>query len=276
MLSFPLNLVNNDMVRVSSGTLELTGSGSGSGGYDLASGTRLDLTAGSYTWGQGAEVTGNGWLRLNSATLLAAGSVSVDRLEQVGGAIAGSGTLRINRAFVWSGGLQGGNGRTQIAGNAVLQLVGSGEKAFPEGRALEILGEVEFLGDGILAGGPDTVIDNFGSMRADAELSIDGDAFGEAVGLLQFNNFGSVSIAGSGGTVQLEVDFQNQGDLTITGRTVQWGGVFESDGEIILDGAVMRSSNDLILNSGGSLRGTGMLHADLLNAGVSDILNGAF
>ena len=108
---------NTGTVNVTAGTLSLTGGGTDSGTYNIASGATVQFNS-AYTL-NGTSSTGLGQMQLASNTVTVA-SISnfASGFTQSGGELNGTGTLTVTGASNFSGGTQSGSGTTIAQGGA--------------------------------------------------------------------------------------------------------------------------------------------------------------
>ena len=165
----PLN--DSGTVNVQSGSLQLTGGGTSTGAYQVATGGVLDFNSGTHTLAAGSNVTGAGLVMFSGGTVTAAGgygvtgpslvnggtanfntvSGSAGSLTVTSGTLGGTDTLTVTGPMSWAGGnLSGANGKVRAAGT--LSLAPTGTVNFAQ-YTLEVAGTGTWTGTGQLYGG---------------------------------------------------------------------------------------------------------------------------
>ncbi|MGE3311488.1 MAG: beta strand repeat-containing protein [Limisphaerales bacterium] len=154
---------NAGTVQVQSGTLQLAGGGSSSGAFEIASGAAFDYSGGTHVLENGAAFSGAGVARVSGATLsVAAGATaSAVHFDQTGGTLFGTGTLNVSGNSTWSGGTQGGAGKTEFQPGSTTQLTGLGIKSISE-RIVDNRGTLAIVGEGNVSMISAGVLDNRG------------------------------------------------------------------------------------------------------------------
>ena len=89
-----LPITNNGTLNVTKGHLATSVGGAGTGTYQLASGTSLDLNAGTLPLA-GTQITGPGQLNLNGGTVSTSATANLPTTTFNGGTLAGGGTVTI-------------------------------------------------------------------------------------------------------------------------------------------------------------------------------------
>ena len=114
------SFTNTGSVLVQSGILQLDGGGGGTGTIDVAAGTDLNFSSGTYHLGAGAALTDTGSVNINGATVSIDAPVSAQNLTFRSGTITGTGTLVVNGVLSWTGGTMSGTGTTAAYGGMTL------------------------------------------------------------------------------------------------------------------------------------------------------------
>ncbi|HEX2828325.1 MAG TPA: filamentous hemagglutinin N-terminal domain-containing protein [Burkholderiales bacterium] len=212
---------NAGAVNITGGTLAL-GSGTDSGGYDIASGRVLELAAGTRDLNAGVAYTGTGTLRVAGATV----NVNTPLTQPNGGAAfeITSGTLNnanaeglaLNGVFTWSGGTVTGAGPLTTRGTTTIDGI-----ATLSGTTWNNFGPVALTGDGrlVLSGNPTiatTVFDNRSSgVITDTSAAATPIGFAATRASTRFDNSGRfVKAAGSAATQTLDVPMTNTSGTT--------------------------------------------------------------
>src|SRR5690606_7111297 len=78
--------------------------------------------------------------------------ISVATLDLIAGTLGGSGTVTVTQQLNWSGGAQGGIGKTVLAADANGSLTATTIKAINNTRILENRGTMSYTGNGVLFG----------------------------------------------------------------------------------------------------------------------------
>jgi hypothetical protein len=209
---------NSGTVQVTGGTLSLSGGGSQSGTFNIASGALLDFggvhvfTAGSAITGPGTVIFSAGSSDLPSATLSTAEHV------QLNGATL---TIHGNNAFndfIWFGGTLTGEGSTTIPANKALTIDRGGIKTL-SGRMLVNAGTINWAGTGSISGGSSavTIENQLGGVfdaQDDTSLVVSTDV-GQTI-----NNAGTFKKSAGTGTTTVAWRFNNTGTVQVQSGTL--------------------------------------------------------
>jgi hypothetical protein len=252
---FNAPLTNNGSVQVQSGTLQLSGTGGGSGLFDISTGALVNFTS-NYNAADGAAFSGSGLARLSGGTLGIAGTVTADRFEQVGGTIAigagsnfafGAGDVFDLRAGVITGGI------LNIGSGAVLNIFG-GNSVNLIGTALANSGIVTLTsGSDLLRLGNGAVIQNNNGGLFDLQNA--GQVFADAGNFGSFTNAAGATLRkSSSGTSIWNAALTNEGAVEVQNGTfhLTGGGSGSGSFDVAADALLLFNSN-YILNSGATL-----------------------
>ncbi len=252
-------LINQGTVSVFSGTLQLKGGGSASGGvFETGNGNVLVFSGGTHDL-DGVNFTGGGTVQFPDATINALGGgitvgngVSAD-LSGSNGKIQGGGPVTINGTLIWNRGIIGSAGSLTINGS--LLLAGTFPKTL-DGRSLANHGAVTWSGSGALRLQNNAVLANQAGgifeLQADALLD-----FIDPVGGI-FTNAGAFTKSGGVSFATLDVSLANTGILNINSGTLKLargsdlGGTIQVAANSVLefDGGVHTLNNAAVAGEG--------------------------
>lgn len=242
LLNLPFD--NDGALTVSTGTLRLSGgllADTWTGTANLAAGTTMELTGGTYNWNLSSLLSGTGTLSVTGATLnmsgivayggpvtLAAGqlnfngSAAINTLAFSGGTLGGTGDLTISQNFAWSSGNIAGTNTLSIPPASTLTYTGAGGRNLQE-RTITIGGTADFTGSGTLNTGQGAIIRILAS--GIANLSSDGtfaNSLGGAAPL--FHNQGTVRRNTTTGAWTIGMPVDNDGVIDIVTGLLRLGG----------------------------------------------------
>jgi fibronectin-binding autotransporter adhesin len=284
--NFGVVLNSTGVVRVDSGTLNLTGGGTGSGflqpaggtlqlgggTYTLAAGGNLsglgpiDITAGTLQFAAGSTFSATGPVNLSGGSLVADADISLPDLNESDGLLAGGGTVTLTGTATWSGGAMSGTGTTVLAPGATLTLTGpfaSGGEVLDGSRSFNVGGDIVQSGTGALAISPTATltIQSGGSYTLSADADITGSG--------TINNLGTFAKSSTGtGTSTINDAFSNagtlgvaSGSLAFTQNLTQTAGM-----TAVASGATLQTPTFQL--NGGLLGGSGTVNGDVTGGGA--------
>ena len=223
---------NDGATSTSQGTLSLdagSGTGSHSGTWTAASGSGIDLTAGTHNAAPLA-VDGAGKLRVNGATLNLTGAGTVDAastFQLSSGTVQGAGGLTVGGTLLWDGdSTMTGVGDTTIAPAGTLTIntaSNTGDRRLTSDRTLALNGSGTWSGTSnmCLAGGAS--LDVAGSLTTNnAQFAYNCTGLGAPpkINVLA----GGTLTKGTGGTTNLSVPFENDGDVVAAAGSLSLDG----------------------------------------------------
>jgi hypothetical protein len=228
-------------------------------GGSLSTGS-LTMTGGVVTVNAGASLTADN-LTLAGAVLNVGGALTVNALEQTGGALTGAGTVTIQGQWDWSGGAQGGTGRTELLGSATLS--GSGFFSTPQlsGRAVDNDGTATLLAGSTLAFGGGAAWNN----QPDGTFVLQGgSSLGAPLtgGDNQFNNAGLLLLPGpQSATVNVVLNNAAGGVVDVVAGAPAFSGGGSSSGTFDLEGTstLLLNAGAYTIQDGAASTGTGTL-----------------
>ena len=230
---------NTGTVTVESGTLDINGGGTSSGGDLATSGTGI-LNFSSYNFTHTNTFTGSGSFVAGGATF--------------GGTIIGT--------LSWDGGSV--SGVLTVATNSVLDIVSGGGNRIG-GLVLTNYGTVNWTNATIYSqGASNPQIYNYGLWNAQSDDTFQGGTGG---GSTLFDNFGTFVKSGNTGTTILDsgIVFNNTGTVQASSGTVSFGSAFiQNAGQTVLNGGNFTFSQIAQL-LGGTLAGTGTITGSVSN-----------
>jgi len=293
---------NSGTVDVKAGTLRLTTTGTSSGTFLVAMFTAVEMGSGSHTL-DGAAVTGDGFLRLNGATVTVAGSVSAGNVKLEAGSLTGAGALTCYNSLQWTGGIMTGPGLTSNTGEAYIS--GAGLKT-DSGRTFNNNGNVRWSDAGSLDLANGATFNNDSSFVAENDATMTHSSGAPStfnnksaatfrksnstgVTLIQdviFNNLGTVDVRS--GTLRLTTTGTSTGTFSVAaGAKIEMGSgshtldaaAVTGDGSLRLAGATVTVSNDVsatnVALAAGVLTGTGTLACEDSLEWISGTMTGA-
>ncbi|MDX1529892.1 MAG: hypothetical protein R3362_00060, partial [Rhodothermales bacterium] len=225
-------LVNDGLIRVENGTLDLRGVNAtgttGIGAIEVEPGATLRVTGANHTQ---ASVTGAaveveaGRLTVTDTygsdeATIAGGRLDVDAdgdistLTMEGGVLDGGGTVTVTSALVWSGGRMDGTGTT-VLGPSVPLTIGAANVNLNGTRTLRTEGPVTWTGDVDLGGSGNATFENAGSLTSSGP--------GERRASPTFRNAGT--LVHDGGTLRFNGPMDNDGLVQILDGTIRMSGL---------------------------------------------------
>ncbi|QDT73430.1 beta strand repeat-containing protein [Lacipirellula limnantheis] len=253
LATITLPVENQGTFDVDTGILALSGGGSSSGVFDVASGAILDLS-GNFTLNDGASAIGAGAVRFASGTLAVNGTATINNLDLFGGVVSGGVNLSGNVA--WTGGTFRG---VMLGGGSVVTAGGGGQKFFD--GAVTNAGTLLWQQGPIYAGdGTTTSTGHTFTNTGLVDLQGDGTSFAPNFAGSVVNAAGGTlrrSVGTGAATITLTVD--NQGIIDVdTGILALSGGGSSSGVFDVAAGAVL-DLGTFTLNNGASSTGAGIV-----------------
>ncbi len=284
---------HNGSIEVDSGTLTLANSGSSSNGtFTVAAGSVVDLTGGqSPTWAGLIQGTGAGHLELNSGTLSASPSLTLNCPDGF---------------FQWSGGNLGGT----ILNNNEVTVSGSSDVVLLRQTTFNNVGLLRHSSTGRVNLYLNAQFENLASGTYDLES--DGGLITTDYNPQNFDNFGMFRKSGGTNVSTISISFNNHngsievdsGTLTLAnsgsssngtftvaagsvvdltgGQSPTWAGLIQGTGagHLELNSGTLSASPSLTLNcpdgffqwSGGNLGGTILNNNEVTVSGSSDVV----
>jgi hypothetical protein len=242
---------NTGKLDVQTGTVKLTGGGSGGGQFTTAEGTTL-IFANSY---QATNISGAGTNLFTGGAVTLSGNLTTSNNILAGGILTGPGFIR--SSLVWNSGTIGnGSSGMTIATNATLVLAGANGTSYTIGEYLTNAGTI-FLKSGNLLIDWSTYYGNIinlpgGLVDVQADCSIYNA--GNSLGLF---NQGTVRKSGGTGTTAITATFGNSGTLDVQSGTVIVNGGTGNGQFNTASGTTLMFTNGYTVTGGGSLNGAG-------------------
>ena len=243
--------VNHGSVSVTAGTLQLGAGGSSSGGqFTAASGAVIDFTSG-YSLTGTVTFAGAGAARLSGGTL--------------------SGPATVEGPFTW---LAGSVSNLTFGTTAVLTIGGTGNHDF-NAASWTNNGTVNWTGGPIRSGGAGSIT-NHGTWNDSASNALN-NAYGGTAWTFTNASDGNYNKTAAG-TTTVGVPFVNQGDVNVTGGTLDLAGggggnngsytagsgaVIDISSNFSVTGTVTFAGAGLVKLTGGTLSGTGTIEGPL-------------
>ncbi len=212
---------NSGTVSINSGGLKLMGGGTETGGvFNLAAGTALSLSNGTYNFDSASQINGAGTVLLNGGTVNVVGSGFniAGPVTLSSGGIGGSGLVAINGQFNWTSGKFGVGGGTTVANGGL--LINTNAIKTIDNYRLVNGGTATWSGvsDIILRNG--AILENRGTLNATSNALIRGE-----VGSGIILNNGVINKASKAfGSTRFSVPFNNNGTVNVNSGTLELTG----------------------------------------------------
>ncbi len=235
--SIEVHFNNVGETQIESGTLQLRGTITSSGTFDIGPGAILSTAAGTLQLSASSTVTGNGLALFDSGTAIIAGAYMVDtllagatidftddvnipRLTMTGGDLIGNGTVTVTGFLEWLGGEMGGSGRTVALGGLAITGNSGTANVRLNARTLDNAATAIWVGYHIeFSNG--AVLNNLAG--AIFEVRTNAEWYSElSSGVI--NNYGTFRKSFSGGTSTLHQTFNNYGIIDADTGTLFLGG----------------------------------------------------
>jgi hypothetical protein len=210
------------------------------------------------------------------------GGATLTTLTLSGGVLGGAGDVLVGGVLTWTGGTMTGGGTTFANGG--LTVSGAAGKIL-DGRALVNAGMATWGGTGSVLFFSSASFDNTATGTFDVQTDTTFGGLGDVL-----TNEGTLKKSAGAGTTTLNGDLTTTGTLEVDGGTLTLGGDLENHGEVdVLGGAALQvngfftqvegainlggtltvaGAGKLLNLQGGTLNGTGVINADLVNAAV--------
>ena len=279
---------SSSLVDVTSGRVDFSRGGNSSGDWVVGNGAVIgfngshiiDLEGGQVITGEGAFASLGGTTRVRGSgtydvttTMISGGFLhfdmaasTTDFVELSNGALTGSGTLTVNDTCTWTGGNMEGSGVTVIPMGAALNISGSVSKGLR--RDISNSGIFTWGGSGHINAGFGALFHN----QAGGVFDIQVDqrfSYNVGGGEVTFLNEGTLRKSAGAGTAFFNVIFENAGAAVIESGTLRWERPFQQTaGSLELAGGNVTSVETMAF-TGGEVRGSGTISADLDNDGAT-------
>jgi hypothetical protein len=255
---------NNGLLDVQSGSVNLRG-GSGSGQFNLASGTTLAFTGPTNIINSGATFTGTGSFQVNGSTFMVDGDVTIPNLTlESFSTIDGPGQLTVSGNCAWNGGTIQGAGTFIVAAGSTLTI---GSQGTLNQRTLNNSGAINLTSPYYVVAGGGAVINNLAGALFTIQ-STPGISSGAAP-LATFNNFGTVQKTASTGSSVFYLNFNNAGSFQVLTQSVSFPYTFQQTaGSTVISADATFSAGAGFNLLGGTLSGDGTISAPVTNSGV--------
>ncbi len=232
---------NTGTVNVTAGRLTLHGGGTGNGTFS-ASGTGSDVVIDNgYTLTDGASIAGA--VRLTGGTLTASGNISANGLSLEGGSFRGSQTLK-GGSVTWSGGDWNSTDTTTVASDGTLNISGTSDHDL-NARTLANNGTVNWSGGRLRSGNGGTLTNN-ATFNDSASSTVNNDLnFTGGTALVFTNASGAHYNKNAAGTTTYDVEFDNNGTVSVTSGRLTLHGGGTSGGTLTASG----SGSDIVIDN---------------------------
>ncbi len=223
---------NTGTVEVAGGTLILDRGGTATGSFTVDAGATLTVNGHSFDYilADGAQVAGDGQLRLTDGEMDVNTAISISNLDMAGGTLGGTGDLAITGAFTWSGGsTMGGSGTTTVLAGGSFAITGSSTKTLTDTRTLINATDAGvWSGSGSLNLG--SRFENLGTFTVATDASLNA-AFG------RIDNSGTwIKTSDQGRTTIIDGPFNNTGTVEVASGGIQVNRGGTNTGLLSLDG----------------------------------------
>ena len=261
--------VNDGIVLVQTGTLNVNQGGSSTGSFDVASGTTLQWGGGTFNWNAGTTFTGLGRTLLSAAGInvnAAIGTPATMTFDMTGGTINGTGTLTTGGTFNWSAGSFNNAGTTTF--NGALNIGPGGSKGIT----------TRVLNSNLLATWTDTftiamssggVINNNGTWECLTDAAIGWGVGGAPA----FRNFGTFRKSAGTGATTLSLPTTNTGTVEVQSGTISVNNYTQTAGTTKLTGGAFTDTTTIAIQ-GGTLAGSGTVTGPVVVSGTGALSPG--
>lgn len=236
---------NSGTVNVNSGNLQLSGGGTQTGAFSIASGAALTFGSVSQSLNAGTSFSGAGTAVITSTTVTVNNPVNFGSLVNLSsGNLTGAGTATMIGAMTWSGGTMNGAGTTQIDGG--LTISGASSKTLNTSRIVNNSGVANWTG-GSFDTGNGAVFNN--QATGTFTTNFDGNFSFDLGGTTSsFNNAGTFTKSGGAGSTFISAAFGNTGTVNVNSGTLAlFGGVTQHSGTT-LTGGTWNVTNGAVIN----------------------------
>jgi hypothetical protein len=260
---------NTGAMQVASGTLRFSRSTDHAGTLDAATGARVELTGGTFTFGAGSTIVTAEPLVLQGANFAIPVNQETPRLSFVSGSVSGTGVLTLTDSFAWTGGTMTGTGGLVVAASATGAISGNSGKTLDGGRQLINEGTLSLSGANLNlsnGSGPNTTFDNRGTFTVSDDADLSWSNFtGQPVFVI---NSGTFIKSGDGTTTSISpTTFTNSGLLSIEGGTLSFTPFAQTaTGITHLEGGSLSAT--ALTFAAGRVTGVGGITANVTNSGA--------
>ncbi len=221
---------NYGTVNVQAGTLDLTGGGTETGTFSIASGATVELSSAITL--NGASSTGLGQLQLASSTLTVNSTATLGSgFTQTGGTLSGTGTVTVTGLTTLSSGTLSGTGTLIAQGGVNAQGASSASITLDGGRTLQLGGTSTMSGQYVQINLNSTNASTSGTLTIDNGAILNDTTSG---GFLEIyagvgtssvvNNYGTLNKTGSSTQSSISTAFNNYGTVNVQSGTLDIGG----------------------------------------------------
>lgn len=271
---FSIPLTNTGTFDVQSGTVYLGNGGSSTGTVNVADGALLNFSQNTFTFQNGAQLTGTGTIRMSGGSIefignqtstanlaLMSGNLSVSgntstsgSVSISGGTVKGPGNLTVGGTLALIGGSLEGAGNLIANGGANL----TGSFTLNAGRNL-ILGANSTWSDGTISGGTGSTL----TIQPGVTLTTSHNGTlsqGSGVRTTVVNQ-GTITKTTSTGRSQFHAIVQNSGNIAVERGILEISGGGFSTGivELAADAMLLLSGDTFTFQSGSSITGPGLV-----------------
>lgn len=258
--------INNGLVDIQTGTLELYATESQAGTFKTATGAAVAVF-GAETLNAGTIITGTGDFNVNGGTITIPAGITVPAtnvsLVNLGG-IIGAGTLSIsNKLTQFSQSYMAGPGTTQILPTGTFAMGTPTSFTIDAARVVNAGGVTTWDDASQIFILNNSVFNNL----IGATFNARGNGFCSVQNSCAFNNAGTFRRTTSAGSCALYGPFNNTGRVEIASGTFEFNGMFsQTAGETFLNGGTLSCATGQTLTfAGGTIRGSGSIAANLLD-----------
>ncbi|MCG3126919.1 MAG: hypothetical protein CHACPFDD_01774 [Phycisphaerae bacterium] len=262
ILGAPFN--NSGLVELQRGTLKLRGGGSAIGRFELAAGTTLHIAQGDYTLNIGSAAIGDGYVRVQGATLNVPGAARADNVDMFSQLIV-DGTLTSADHFIWNGSPLNGDGMLLLEPQSMMDITGSANRNLNI-ALLRTEGQTNWTATGTVSMAQDAVWENSGTLDVYSDAAVPWGG-----GSPRIDNSGTFRKLGGSGIKSIHVAFNNSGIVEMSSGTLDLHGGTSSGLFTLGDGTLLQWGANSSLEDGALIQGVGYAKT----AGNRPTINGA-
>lgn len=266
-----ISLDNSGTLESQTGTISIQGGGTSTGLFACSSGATIQIDAGTYNFGMGADTNGPGFVQISGGTLSVGAGITAeaDTFGITSGTLSGVGNLEVRGELNWAGGTMSGSGTTTVADTGELNMNGASSKTLSSSRHLVNNGMGTWTGTGtwFLNSSSQFTTGATGVFDIQNNASISLSTTPNAA----ISNQGMFLKSAGGSTTSIvsNVPFTNSGTLEVQSGTISFGSFTQTAGVTVLNGGSISSGATLNMN-GGSVSGSGSVSANVSNAATFD------
>jgi hypothetical protein len=147
-----LRFNNAGLLQLDAGVIRFDNHGAHSGGFDLKTNTVMILNGGTHSFAEGATISGDGELRLNTGAISADGTgLALPKFTFNNGVLTGPAAVTLTKNSIWSAGNFGGTGPLIVPLGVTLTIANGNDRGLS--RTVDNFGSIRWEGGRIFANG---------------------------------------------------------------------------------------------------------------------------